>query len=249
MPRWPTRTPEERLARTRERRREEGFRYRLKHHEEKLARDRAYHHANRNSLLPKMRTSYRTRRAEMTPKELVEYLAKHNEAEKRYYATNTEAILTKAKTPHRRAQAAAYQRAKREADPEGMRAYQRSWGAANPEKSVAKTMRWAKKNPDKVRANISRRRARKQSAPRNDVTVEQERAVIAAAHGVCPYCPHYNPGCQACKKGTHKLTIDHITALVNGGPHTLHNLIACCRSCNCKKRTRNAPVPVQPLLL
>lgn len=249
MPRWPTRTPEERLARTRARRREEGRRYRLKHREEKLARDRAYHHANRETLLPKMRARYRTRRAEMTPEELVEYLAKRTEAEKRYYATNLDAVRAKARTPEVRTKAAENARARRQANPEPRRAYEQTWREANREKSSARSARWAKKNPDKVNARISRRRARKQSAPRNDVTLEQEQAVRATAHGVCPYCPAYNPGCQACKKGTHKLTIDHITPLVHGGPHTLHNLIACCRSCNCKKRTRKHPVPVQPLLL
>jgi 5-methylcytosine-specific restriction endonuclease McrA len=118
-----------------------------------------------------------------------------------------------------------------------------------PEKVNARIAAWSKAHPEHERLTTQRRRARKQSAPRNDVTLQQQLAVIAAAHGVCPYCAVYDPGCQACRKGTHKLTIDHITPLVHGGSHTLHNLIACCRRCNAKKHTGKPPVPVQPLLL
>jgi 5-methylcytosine-specific restriction endonuclease McrA len=81
------------------------------------------------------------------------------------------------------------------------------------------------------------------------VKAEQRRLVIAAAHGVCAYCPHYNPTCKQCPKGGHKLTVDHITAIVKGGDSSLHNLIACCRSCNAKKHAKPTPIMVQPLLL
>lgn len=118
-----------------------------------------------------------------------------------------------------------------------------------PERVRARIAAWAKAHPENRVLKEQKRRANKQSAPRNDVTLAQAQAVLAAAHGVCPYCPSYNPGCQACKKGTHKLTIDHLTPLVHGGSHTLHNLVACCRRCNSKKHTGTAPVLVQPLLL
>jgi len=81
------------------------------------------------------------------------------------------------------------------------------------------------------------------------VKAAARKLVIEAAHGVCAYCPVYNPSCKMCPKGAHKLTVDHITAIVNGGTSALHNLIACCRSCNAKKRAKPLPIAVQPLLL
>lgn len=147
----------------------------------------------------------------------------------------------------------AERRAKRQAHLEEENAKRRAKEAENLEKTrEQRRANYAKsyaKNPDSWLTRNHRRRARKQSAPLDDLTAAQHRAVIATAHGVCPYCPHYNPGCQACKKGTHKLTVDHLTPFADGGANTLHNLVACCLACNVKKHTGKPPVPVQPLLL
>jgi 5-methylcytosine-specific restriction endonuclease McrA len=192
---------------------------------------------------------------------------------KRWYAQR------RARTAHMRALLNAIERAKRAANPEpyrmhGRRNYQRHkaafiaramrwnaahpliflaiksvWRAANPAKVRAAGRRYRQRHPERKAFDEANRRARKAAAQRQDVTPEQRAMVIAAAHGVCPYCPHYNPTCKACRTGTHKLTIDHVTALKNEGEHTLWNLVACCVSCNSKKGTRPNPIPVQPLLL
>lgn len=194
------------------------------------ARDRARRLANREHARA-MERAYRT---------IPENAEKHRRHSQSYYWRNREQRLAKerlarpSRTPAQRAKDNARSKQQRERFPE----------------LVAQRLAdWERRNPDKRRLINRRRRARKQSAPQNDLTVAQQQAVIAAAQGVCPYCPVYNPGCQACRRGTHKLTIDHITPLVHGGSHTLHNLIACCRRCNGKKFTGTSPVPVQPLLL
>lgn len=104
-------------------------------------------------------------------------------------------------------------------------------------------------NPELHRAIRQRRRARKLGAPRNDFTTEQRIMVMTTAHGVCAYCPYYNPTCEACLSGTHALHIEHITPLTKNGPNTLWNIVAACGSCNSRKHDKPAPGLVQPWLL
>jgi 5-methylcytosine-specific restriction endonuclease McrA len=139
----------------------------------------------------------------------------------------------------------------REANPDKKRypETQRAYNLLHAEDNRARVKEWVQANPERANVNKARHRARIRNAAINDLTAEQRQAIIDAAHGVCPYCAYYAPNCPSCRKGTHKLSVDHITALYNGGNHTLHNLIACCRACNSKKHTSPNPVPVQPLLL
>lgn len=136
-----------------------------------------------------------------------------------------------------------------DANPEYYRALSRRYNAENPEKRRAAERSWARRNMPKILAIQARRRARKMAALVNDLTAEQRQRVLDAAKGVCMYCQIYNPDCEDCMHGTHILTADHITAIAVGGSNTLHNLFACCQSCNSKKGTKTAPVYVQPLLL
>lgn len=220
MPRWPTRTPEERHARKRQ-------------------YTNAYRAAHRLRIRALARASYHRNRDTMTPEEIEKERAKGREKAKRH----------RAKYPAQVAEGLVRLQAWGKANPERIKAAARTWEHTHHEHVKALKAASARAYPQQRRMREHKRRARKQSAPRNDVTLAQQQAVIAAAHGVCPYCSVYKPGCQACQKGTHKLTIDHLTPLADGGSHTLHNLIACCRSCNTKKYTGNPPVPVQPLLL
>lgn len=213
------------------------------------AANRRHHAKHRERLLLQMRARYQARQAALTPEELDAQRAKKNAAEKRYYATHTAKISAKKTSPVVRTIEAKNARERRAANPEPRLAYESAYRASHREAETAKSIAWAKRNPEKVNARVARRIAMVRNAPINDVTAEQREAVIAMAHGVCAYCSHFHPDCQACHKGTHKLTVDHITAIANGGPNTLHNLVACCRSCNARKRTRPNPVPVQPLLL
>jgi HNH endonuclease len=130
----------------------------------------------------------------------------------------------------------------------------RAYREAHPDLCYQRVRTWMARNPEHVKAldgvSKSRRRARLAHVTRNDVTREQRQLVLAAANGVCPYCAHYNPTCTLCAHKAHKqLSVDHISPVGPEGPNTLHNLVACCRSCNSKKRRKPNPVPVQPLLL
>jgi len=197
--------------------------------------------------------------SELTPEELARQEAKRVSERarlKKYYAHNRERVRARA---NQRCQL----------NPEKHRTRASKWHKKNPEKARAKakkyrknnlervrakgrvrTKKWYKNNPERVRtilkASGHRRRSRLQSSPINDLTPAEIAFVIAQANGRCPYCP---PTCKSCKRGSHTLTIDHLTAVANGGPNTLHNVIAVCKSCNSSKGTRPVPKPVQPFLL
>lgn len=244
MSRPPTLTPEERharkLARTNRWRAANQDHLRA-YREANKERDRAlvvaWEQANPDKVLAKA-ARYRAKNRTML-----------NEKHTGYRATHAEEIKAKRTTPVSRAKAAKHHRDKRAENPAPRRAYERAYYAANQETELARQLAWSKVHPEQNIARQARRRARLVNDPGNDATAAHYQTVIDAAHGVCCYCPHYNPDCQACRKGSHKLTVDHIIALANGGSNTLHNLVACCKSCNSKKRTHPNPVPVQPLLL
>lgn len=44
--------------------------------------------------------------------------------------------------------------------------------------------------------------------------------------------------CQYCGRGGSDLTLDHVLPRSRGGPTNWDNVVACCRSCNAKKRDR-----------
>ena len=97
--------------------------------------------------------------------------------------------------------------------------------------------KYGKAHPEKIRERCQRRRARIAGAIICDFTSEQWEFIKQQYDHKCYYCGK--------KK---KLTIDHITALVNGGNHTMSNIVPACLQCNSSKHTKNAPIPVQPLL-
>ena len=253
------RTPEERQARDRATKQ----RYRETNHEQIRT---LYNERYPTRYKAKAKARHDARIAAMTPEELATYRAANTAAMRRHRAKDPEAEQT---------QRLAYQRAHPEQHRGYVKKHRLAQVAKNPsyysniyyanlERQTAATKKWRAKNPDKVNATSSRyrkahpaminaasdrKRARKAGAAINDATAAQREMVIATAHGVCAYCPVYKPECPSCRNGTHKLTVDHITALANGGDHTLHNFIACCHSCNSKKKTNPAPLLVQPLLL
>jgi 5-methylcytosine-specific restriction endonuclease McrA len=131
----------------------------------------------------------------------------------------------------------------------------------NPAKTNATSAAWAKANkpkinerrrkryaqdPSKVKAQLAKRYALRRNAPVNDLTAEDWEAIKAHYGYRCVYCPDT---CQECRKGTHKLTKEHLTPLSKEGPHTLNNVVPACRSCNGKRGNRAPLRPVQPLLL
>lgn len=228
-------TPEERKARQAA----NWQRWYARNKEKQKARERARYHANR---------------AAMTPEELEAFNARSRRNRRKTYAANIEIERARARaayhTPEGKARSAARQKARWEDDPEFWRAYNRAARVRNLATHIAANLRWHANHPEAAVLAVNKRKARIAGAAINDVTPEQRELVIATANGRCAYCPHYNPTCKLCARGTHKgLTVDHITAIVNGGNNTLHNLVACCRSCNAKKSKNPNPIPVQPLLL
>lgn len=72
-------------------------------------------------------------------------------------------------------------------------------------------------------AKESARRARKQGAAVEGVTASQLRDVLER-DPLCTYCG----GCPS-------TTVDHITALADGGTHSFANLVGACKPCNSSK--------------
>lgn len=114
--------------------------------------------------------------------------------------------------------------------------------AANPEPYRARDRKRTKTPRRKAQLSTQRRqrRAAIANAPVNDLTHAQWLEIQAAQHHCCYYCQ------KRCKG---KLTQDHVTPLSQGGSHTLQNVVAACRSCNCRKGAKPPPIAVQMLLL
>lgn len=144
---------------------------------------------------------------------------------------------------------------KRNKNIEKAREQSRQWRIANPEKNKAAMARWAQEDPERKRESgrrsYQKHRAKRTKAWRQYARTPQGKARIAAAkarrrtHEPTRHHPpqvaemlrkarrcHY---CQARFTKENPPTLDHITPLAKGGTHTLDNLIAACRTCNCSK--------------
>lgn len=104
--------------------------------------------------------------------------------------------------------------------------------------AMARQTQHNRAKPEVSRAATRRRRARKKQCGDVSLTIAQWQFVLAKQKGRCYYCGRKR-----------RLTQDHILALMNGGTHTMDNVIAACHSCNSRKGTRPPPIPVQPCLV
>lgn len=110
---------------------------------------------------------------------------------------------------------------------------------ANPDQINATNRRYRDRNRERVRewgrvayaqdpaagcAKVHRRRALVAGATTEFV---DEAAIYERDGYMCLYCG-----------ATEDLTLDHIVALNNGGPHCEDNLVVACRRCNASKGTR-----------
>jgi 5-methylcytosine-specific restriction endonuclease McrA len=152
-----------------------------------------------------------------------------------------------AMTPEERTAASVQHGMWNKAHPESGRAANQKWRQRHPEKLRAinkaaseRKAAWSKAHPDVIIAAVQRRRARKASAPRNDLTRTQWLLIQETQDHRCAYCD------KRCKG---RMTQDHITPLSQGGAHTLHNVVGVCRSCNSTKGVKAPLKAVQPLLL
>ena len=113
-----------------------------------------------------------------------------------------------------------YTRQWRKANPK----YAHQWHAEHRAERAEQHRQWAKANPEKIREKTRRYRAMK-----NDATIELvDEAAIYERDKRCVYCG-----------ATEDLTLDHIVALTNGGPHCEDNLVVACRRCNCSKGAKS----------
>jgi len=87
-------------------------------------------------------------------------------------------------------------------------------------------------DPERVRETNRRgahlRRARI-NLVKSTATKKDERFILQSTGGVCLYCN---------AKMTIP-TIDHFIPIVHGGPHSLGNILPCCKTCNCRKKAMN----------
>lgn len=133
----------------------------------------------------------------------------------------------------------AYQIARRLANLEEEAKKAAAYYQANKEHHDAVGAAWNANNKPKLAAIQRRRRAKKNAAPVNDLSADQWEEILEAFYFRCAYC----------HKKSKRLTQDHVTPYARNGSNTLHNVVPCCHACNAKKGTKEAPVPVQPLLL
>jgi len=88
---------------------------------------------------------------------------------------------------------------------------------------------WPSRQPDRLREYNTERLARLNNCVMNDFTKDDWHWLLALFKYRCFYC----------LRPSNALEIDHIKPLLNGGSHTLSNIVPACRSCNAQKRTRS----------
>lgn len=94
------------------------------------------------------------------------------------------------------------------------------------EELIAYAKAWKKANPQKRREYAAKRLGH---IAEGMVTKAEAIAILDRANGRCTYC------------GTivESLELDHVVPLSKGGAHTVKNLVAACKSCNCRKQARH----------
>lgn len=118
-------------------------------------------------------------------------------------------------------------RTKYHADPVAAKAAVRTWVLANPERVRANKLRWAAANRAYAKMKKAERRAREVGAP-GRLTARDVRAVFE----------YHGHRCAYCLRDDVKLTVDHVTALADGGSNYPDNVVPACVSCNSRKSDR-----------
>lgn len=117
-------------------------------------------------------------------------------------------------------------RAWKAANKERNRANVKTWRAANPARARALVRDWQAAHPEWVRAKDARRRARIANVI-STLTPQEWEAILTAAGRMCIYCG-----------SKERLSMDHLTPLSRGGPHTADNVAPACLPCNQSKHTQ-----------
>jgi predicted restriction endonuclease len=233
--------------------------------DEERAKNRAYYLANKERILTRMRAALTSeegrakkqaadrkqyqKNKEIKKEQSRQYFAAHREEQnqkrrerRRNNRVKEQATVTRWCQEHPEAVHIIKERWRR-GNLEHILAKQRERYAQDLEKSRQLARQRRKKayasNPERFREYSKGQYARRRGAPVNDLTAAQWKEIKE----------QYDHRCVYCGRKMQRLTQDHITPVTKHGPHTLHNIVPCCLSCNAKKRTGPPLKPVQPLLL
>lgn len=193
---------------------------------------------------------YREKNSEKLRKQNLAYKTLHKEeakiTRKTYVSNNNEKIKTSRREYYLKHQeeACAYSKDYRIAHPEKVKTVLLDWRAQHAEEMRAYSARYRAehleilKEKDRHRPMAWQKRRARKAKVVNDLTERQWLFIKTIFRQRCAYCD----------KKIDRLTQDHITALVHGGPHTASNIVPACRSCNAKKGIKGPPKPIQPVL-
>lgn len=103
----------------------------------------------------------------------------------------------------------------------------KAWREANPDRVRANHKAWRVANPERVRISVRTREARRRARIArvlSTLTAQEWEVVLEAAGRACIYCG-----------GGDRLSMDHLTPISRGGPHTSENVAPACLPCNLSK--------------
>lgn len=202
----------------------------IKHRAKRQASNRARHLANKEQNIIRSKEYREKNKEELKRKRDEKYAAnpeKFRERCRRYQNKHREELNAK-------------KRAREAKNREAVNEKQRAWNHTHWDRVVTSARKYYMEHRAEHAANGAAYRARRSNAPINDFTAAQWREMQAVFDHRCAYCG---------KRAKGHLTKDHITPLIQGGSHTLSNIVPACSSCNSKKKTGPPLCPVQPLLL
>ena len=105
---------------------------------------------------------------------------------------------------------------------------------------------WTKHHPQRYHVSVKDSRRQRWDGPTQRMVYKGPRMTVVLWQRLCRI---FNFSCAYCGCTGVPLTMDHLTPVSKGGPHTLWNIVPACRSCNSKKGDRNVLCPVQPIIL
>lgn len=107
----------------------------------------------------------------------------------------------------------------------------KAWNQANPERRREISRAWDRKHPDKAQAR-RQKRAERLAAAEGSHTQEEWHGKLSEFNYRCAYC-----GCQLDRTNLCK---DHVVPISKGGSNWIFNIVPACRSCNSRKRDKDA---------
>lgn len=131
-----------------------------------------------------------------------------------------------------------------EANKERAKESNKKWRLANPERFNTFRKNWAIRNKEK-NAIIQRKYITSLEGKMSKAQRAHKRRVLVADGATITTkelqeMRRSAKSCHYCGSENNPLTVDHVVAIANGGKHQRENIVFACRSCNCKKSTKDA---------